>query len=115
MQCPLAVTSVATAESTTPEPEKTEEPDSHQVSPDPRCVNGKLFHKCGTACPLTCDNYRSRSACADVCVEGCFCPQGLLEDGDGWCVPPFACPGELFCFILVEYMNIALTVLFLSG
>ena len=63
--------------------------------PQPACTNGKLFETCGTACPLTCDNYRSPPfVCPAVCVMGCFCPQGLVELGNT-CVLPTSCPGEL--------------------
>ena len=63
--------------------------------PQPTCTNGKLFETCGTACPLTCDNYRNPpSPCPAVCVVGCFCPHGLVELGNT-CVPPTSCPGEL--------------------
>ena len=61
----------------------------------PTCINGKVFETCGTACPLTCDNYRSPPfACPAVCAQGCFCPHGLVELGDT-CVPPTSCPGKL--------------------
>ena len=58
------------------------------------CINGKLFEMCGTACPLTCDNYRNPpTGCIDECVQGCFCPHGLVELG-AMCVPSTSCPGE---------------------
>lgn len=67
------------------------------VPPQPTCTHGKQFDTCGTACPLTCDNYRrSPFPCPAVCVTGCFCPQGLVQLGDT-CVPPSSCPGELLC------------------
>ena len=81
---------------TTPELEEIEELEELDDLDD-RCVNGKLFEMCGTACPLTCENYRNQPlVCPAVCVEGCFCPHGLVETSDGQCVPPVACPGE-FC------------------
>ena len=67
--------------------------------PQPTCTNGKLFETCGTACPLTCDNYQSPPfACPAVCVMGCFCPHGLVELGNT-CVPPTSCPGELIVMV----------------
>ena len=55
---------------------------------EPVCTNGKLFGTCGTACPLSCDNYRNPpTGCIDECFVGCFCPTGLVELNDG-CVPP---------------------------
>ena len=82
---------------TTLESEEIEEPDDL----DDRCVNNKLFKTCGTACPLTCENYRNPPSCADVCVTDCFCPHGMVETSDGRCVPPFACLGEFTCVGLV--------------
>ena len=91
--------------STTPEPEvpdRPKVPDGPEAT-DHSCVNGKLFETCGTACPLTCDNYHGPPLpCLAMCVKGCFCPRGMLETSDGWCVPPFACPGEL-CLTLLDY------------
>ena len=67
---------------------------------EPACTNGKLFQTCGTACPLTCDNYKNPpTGCIDECVEGCFCPQGLVELGTT-CVSPTSCPGE---FLLEQH------------
>ena len=79
------------------------------------CINGKLFEMCGSACPPTCDNYQSPVPCPLICVQGCFCPHGLVELGD-MCVPPTSCPGELqykrlFCFwciyIYIKYVSLA--------
>ena len=75
------------------------------VPVQPTCINGKLFETCGTACPLTCDNYRSPPfICPAVCVQGCFCPHGLVELGDT-CVPPTSCPGKLFIIMLGVIVN----------
>ena len=96
--------------STTPEPEEIEEP--NRVQADPSCVNGKslILKDCGSACQLTCDNYHNPPADCPRVRDCCFCPEGMVERSDGWCVPPFACPGELFCLTLLDYMNIALTI-----
>ena len=68
---------------------------------EPACINGKIFETCGTACPLTCDNYLNPpTGCIDECVEGCFCPQGLVQLGDT-CVAPTSCPGE---FHVIAYL-----------
>ena len=66
---------------------------------EPACTNGKLFETCGTACPLTCDNYRNPpTGCIDECVEGCFCPHGLVELG-AMCIPPTSCPGKFMLMV----------------
>lgn len=58
------------------------------------CTGGKEWQECGTACPLTCDNYDTDFACTKQCVEGCFCPEGKVEL-DGICVDPSKCSGGL--------------------
>ena len=56
------------------------------------CTGGKKWKECGTACPLTCDNYDTQVACKAGCVEGCFCPEGKVELNGG-CVDPYSCSG----------------------
>ena len=73
------------------------------------CINGKIVQYCGTACPLTCDNYRNPPGCVDECVIGCFCPHGLVELGD-ICVSPTSCPGELLSFITQVLQDIPLSL-----
>ena len=71
---------------------------------EPACINGKIFETCGTACPLTCDNYLNPpTGCIDECVEGCFCPQGLVQLGDT-CVAPTRCPGEFLHNCTINYL-----------
>ena len=55
------------------------------------CPPGKEYTECGTACPLTCDNYGEPLPCTLQCVQGCFCPSGMVENGDE-CVAPSDCP-----------------------
>lgn len=40
---------------------------------------GEEYKRCGSACPLTCDNPEPQ-ACTLQCVEGCFCKKGLFRD-----------------------------------
>lgn len=61
---------------------------------DGRCVAGKVYQSCGSYCPATCDNLDAFIACVAVCVEGCFCPVGLVEFRDR-CVDPLECPALL--------------------
>ena len=56
------------------------------------CTGGKEWQECGTACPLTCDNYNTPLVCTLQCVVGCFCPNGKVEL-DGACVEPSMCSG----------------------
>ena len=55
------------------------------------CPPGKMYTSCGSACPLSCDNYTSQVLCTSQCVPGCFCPQGMV-DYRGRCVQPSQCP-----------------------
>ena len=94
-RCHICCTNT-TAESTTPEPQELEEPADTRPFPPFSCVNDKLPDECGSACPLTCDNYQNPPVCDNsVCVRGCFCPGGMVEANDGFCVSPEVCPSEL--------------------
>jgi hypothetical protein len=66
-------------------------------SPTPstlECPGVKEYRECGTACPLTCDNINTTIVCTLQCVQGCFCPSGLVEYGEH-CVPPQFCPSVI--------------------
>ncbi|XP_078605220.1 uncharacterized protein LOC144878481 isoform X2 [Branchiostoma floridae x Branchiostoma japonicum] len=54
------------------------------------CPAGKMYEECGTACPRTCRNLDSSYACAEHCVDGCFCPPGTVHHGND-CVPETNC------------------------
>lgn len=56
-----------------------------------RCPAGKQYKECGTACPTTCETFGRFLGCPSACVEGCFCPEGLVEYRDR-CVDPLECP-----------------------
>ncbi|XP_015793763.1 von Willebrand factor-like [Tetranychus urticae] len=45
----------------------------------------KVFTDCGSLCPPTCAKPKP-GICATVCVEGCFCPKGTIENAAGKCV-----------------------------
>ncbi|MEE6481990.1 hypothetical protein FKM82_013103 [Ascaphus truei] len=59
-----------------------------------RCAQNMNYNKCGTACPLSCDNYRQPPVCTKDCKEGCFCNDGFvqLRDGSSICVDKNQCP-----------------------
>lgn len=49
----------------------------------PECPPGLEWRDCGPSCELTCDNFQQKdSLCHQECVAGCFCPPGLLRQGD---------------------------------
>ncbi|CAH1271803.1 MUC5AC [Branchiostoma lanceolatum] len=54
------------------------------------CPADKMYEECGTACPRTCRNLDSSYACAEHCVDGCFCPPGTVHHGNG-CVQETNC------------------------
>ncbi|XP_078511464.1 zonadhesin-like [Lissotriton helveticus] len=58
------------------------------------CPHHSKYTECGSACPLTCDNYENPvRACTDQCVQGCFCEEGyVLESATSKrCIPPTHC------------------------
>ncbi|XP_006814399.2 uncharacterized protein LOC102809475, partial [Saccoglossus kowalevskii] len=54
------------------------------------CLNGKTYNSCGT-CALTCG--KETECVNSECIEGCFCPDGMYEDGDQ-CVDILDCGCE---------------------
>ncbi|GIY91272.1 hypothetical protein CDAR_451911 [Caerostris darwini] len=59
------------------------------------CPINQHYESCGTACPLTCDNYKNPSrVCVMMCVPGCHCDAGYVKDDDGMCVLPENCPNR---------------------
>uniref|UniRef100_A0A8C2YUV7 Otogelin n=1 Tax=Chinchilla lanigera TaxID=34839 RepID=A0A8C2YUV7_CHILA len=51
------------------------------------------YNECIACCPASC---QSRASCVDseiACVDGCYCPNGLIFE-DGGCVAPAECPCE---------------------
>ena len=77
------------------------------ISLPPACSGGKEWQDCGTACPLTCDNYGTPVTCTEQCVSGCFCPQGMV-DLNGVCVDPASCGGltplQLSSHLLLSFL-----------
>ncbi len=64
----------------------------------PSCKRkNEKYNDCGTACPLTCDNYNDDIACTRQCVQGCFCETGYVRNGDGDCVLPRECKPKGNC------------------
>lgn len=49
------------------------------------------YQKCGTACPLTCENRFILLLCTDNCVAGCFCKPGFVRDKSNKCIPVGFC------------------------
>ncbi|XP_052048983.1 otogelin [Apodemus sylvaticus] len=52
-----------------------------------------IYNECIACCPASC---QSRASCVDseiACVDGCYCPNGLIFE-DGGCMSPAECPCE---------------------
>ena len=74
------------------------------MSPTPVCSNGKEYTACGTACRLTCGNYRNPPlVCTAQCFIGCVCPFGMVELNDG-CTAPLDCPREISHFKGIKFI-----------
>ncbi|TWW70528.1 SCO-spondin Precursor [Takifugu flavidus] len=61
-----------------------------------QCENGLVYDPCGPACSPSCPHLQQgpQSQCgAFSCVEGCFCPPGMVLNGER-CVDPPQCPCE---------------------
>lgn len=59
-----------------------------------QCEYGKEYLPCGPICQQTCMDLATgnNEQCPDAgCVEGCFCPDGMVTDYDGKCVQPNEC------------------------
>ncbi|RUS84655.1 hypothetical protein EGW08_007575, partial [Elysia chlorotica] len=57
--------------------------------PDVNCPKGQVYSDCGPSNPDTCVSEDDQVS-ATVCVEGCFCPDGLLMEDDK-CITPEQC------------------------
>ncbi|GFU13365.1 papilin [Nephila pilipes] len=59
------------------------------------CPENSHYESCGTACPLTCDNYQNPPKfCVLMCNPGCHCDPGYVKTEDGSCVLPEECPSK---------------------
>ncbi|GFY60855.1 carboxypeptidase inhibitor SmCI [Trichonephila inaurata madagascariensis] len=62
-------------------------------APEQVCGENERYNRCGTACPLTCDNYDNPPKfCNFMCKIGCECEDGYVRSNDGRCVRPEHCP-----------------------
>ncbi|XP_035672719.1 IgGFc-binding protein-like [Branchiostoma floridae] len=61
-----------------------------EVFCQPNCPVNMHYQLCGTACPATCTDTGAPDACAQPCMEGCFCDEGYVLSGDT-CVSIFDC------------------------
>ncbi|CAG5895700.1 unnamed protein product [Menidia menidia] len=65
-----------------------------------QCSGGQIYQECGHTCGGSCSDLQHGWNCGDngagmghrVCVPGCHCPAGLVQDHQGQCVPITLCP-----------------------
>ncbi|KAK7506106.1 hypothetical protein BaRGS_00002828, partial [Batillaria attramentaria] len=62
-----------------------------------QCDYGTVYESCGNACPETCSGAANDSCSNAPCVEGCFCPHGMVRADATTlvCVPKSECPCEV--------------------
>ncbi|KAF4094911.1 hypothetical protein G5714_023989 [Onychostoma macrolepis] len=58
------------------------------------CPLKMQYLECGSPCKNTCSGPDAGKLCKEHCVDGCFCPIGMVEDdiGQSGCVPVNECP-----------------------
>uniref|UniRef100_A0A8C9YCU5 SCO-spondin n=1 Tax=Sander lucioperca TaxID=283035 RepID=A0A8C9YCU5_SANLU len=62
-----------------------------------QCSGGQVYQECGRACGVSCSDHLSCDAGGGgtglrMCVPGCQCQPGLVQDHQGQCVPITMCP-----------------------
>ncbi|CAL8243638.1 unnamed protein product [Lota lota] len=58
-----------------------------------QCPSDLQYRECISCCPATCNLERMCIDSKLVCLDGCYCPAGLIYE-DGRCVSPSDCPCE---------------------
>ncbi|KAG2458502.1 SSPO protein, partial [Polypterus senegalus] len=58
-----------------------------------QCSGGQVYSECSQPCRSSCEEVQHPSSCQVVedCVPGCACPEGLVLDSTGQCVPIDMC------------------------
>ncbi|GFT53006.1 hypothetical protein NPIL_616831 [Nephila pilipes] len=65
-----------------------------KATPPNSCADDEQFYECIPRCGRTCKSYsrKPKIFCSQLCISGCFCKEGLIENDDGDCVLPEQCP-----------------------
>ncbi|KAM7405723.1 hypothetical protein PAMP_000150 [Pampus punctatissimus] len=58
-----------------------------------QCPLGLHYMECISCCPASCNSERTCIDSKLACLDGCYCPDGLIYE-DGRCVTPSDCPCE---------------------
>ncbi|XP_051800328.1 otogelin [Acanthochromis polyacanthus] len=58
-----------------------------------QCPRGLQYRECISCCPASCNLERTCIDSKLACLDGCYCPDGLIYE-DGSCVTPSDCPCE---------------------
>uniref|UniRef100_A0A183C9R6 Thyroglobulin type-1 domain-containing protein n=1 Tax=Globodera pallida TaxID=36090 RepID=A0A183C9R6_GLOPA len=78
--------------------ERGEDSKLHTDSEEESCADSlRVFHHCGSACPISCATLRAPQCPQEQCLRGCFCrlPYVVLDSADPFgsrCVLPAECP-----------------------
>ena len=69
--------------------------DNINIQLDAPCSQGQIHHDCyQKSCEPTCENIKTSDTCLtsnpNVCFPGCFCPAGLVKNGNK-CIKPTKC------------------------
>ncbi|KAK9502170.1 hypothetical protein O3M35_012753 [Rhynocoris fuscipes] len=57
-----------------------------------QCPRGQQYQTCGDSCIRSCQDLSREKKCSSHCLEGCYCPSGLIFDHRGVCIPISSCP-----------------------
>ena len=73
------------------------------------CPRGQVYKDCYLRkCEQNCENIRHDENCyntlQEVCFPGCYCPEGLVKDGNS-CVEPNKCKNCNFFYQKIVYDN----------
>ncbi|KFD55997.1 hypothetical protein M514_03121 [Trichuris suis] len=64
------------------------------TSAEQQCGPDEEFQRCGSACPLTCEDVKNpnrNKVCTRQCVPGCVCKEGYALNAAKVCVPKSSC------------------------
>ena len=65
-----------------------------------------VYQQCGPIRPQVCG---APPVCYSGCAEGCFCPCGKVDNGNGTCIDNETCPSKLhvirICICIYTYNN----------
>uniref|UniRef100_A0A3Q1ET69 Otogelin n=1 Tax=Acanthochromis polyacanthus TaxID=80966 RepID=A0A3Q1ET69_9TELE len=73
-----------------------------------QCPLGLQYRECISCCPASCNLERTCIDSKLACLDGCYCPDGLIYE-DGSCVTPSDCPCEYHGMFYPSVTNTSLS------